>query len=489
MVRVKVPFGRLTADQLDKLGEVAVAHGSGVGHVTTRQDIQFHWVPLGHVPAVLAELAEVGLTTREAGGNVVRNVTACPEAGVNPFEPFDVTPYADALSAYFLRNPLCQNLPRKFKIAFSGCPEDCAMTVIHDLGFRARVREVDGRNVRGFRVYVGGGLGALPKSAKLLEDFVPVNGYLELAEAVIRVFDRAGNRKQRHRARIKFLVEDVGIEQFRKLVASEWRVVRQTRSGIPLPGIDEGAYLPRVLPSPVRDVGSPAEGYEDWLRTNVKPQKQPDYCMAYLTPPGGDLTARQFHELAEIARKFADSTVRTTPLQNLLLRWVHRESLLSLHANLVRIGLGHSGAMGIGNVVSCPGADTCNLAITASHALARVLAEELQKRKDLWLAEDLKDLTIKVSGCPNACGQHHVAAIGLYGGSKRVGGRAVPYYRLLVGGEVSEGAARFGKLVAEIPAKNVPAAVLRIIDLYRARRTENERFLDWVKREEGAKGA
>lgn len=486
MVRVKVRFGKLTADQMDRLGQIARVYANGIGHVTTRQDVQFHWIPLERVPSLLAEIADVGLTTREACGNTVRNVTLCPEAGVNPSEPFDVTPYADALSAYLLRNPVCQNLPRKFKIAFSGCPEDCAMTAIHDLGFIAQVREEGGKQTRGFRVYVGGGLGPIPKPARLLEEFVSVDEYMILTEAVLRIFDRMGDRRRRNRARLKFLIDDCGVEAFRKLVNSERRVVSQTRSGIPFPRVPEETHIPQRLPQPIRIIESPLEGYQDWLKTNVKPQKQHDYCMAYITLAAGDLTSKQFHEVAELSRKYADSTVRTTPVQNLLLRWVHRESLPSLHADLVRVGLASPGVNRIGNVVGCPGADTCNLAITTSHKLARVLIDEFEKRKDLLLADDLKGVTIKVSGCPNACGHHHIATIGLYGGARRAGERTVPYYHVLLGGEISEGKVNFGRFVAKIPAKNVPPAVFRIIDLYRSRRINGEAFLDWVKREDMA---
>ncbi len=248
MVRVKVPLGRLTADQLEALEAIAHGYARGLGHVTTRQDVQFHWVPLERIPDLLADLAVVGLTTREACGNTLRNVTACPEAGVHPQEPFDVTPYAQALSVHFLRNPLCQNLPRKFKVAFSGCPEDCAMTAIHDLGFLARVRELDGREVRGFEVYVGGGLGSAPKPAQLLRDFVPVEDYLNLTEAILRIFDRRGERERRHRARLKFLVGDLGIERFRALVTKELRLVRQTRPGARAAEVEaEEASPPRSL--------------------------------------------------------------------------------------------------------------------------------------------------------------------------------------------------------------------------------------------------
>lgn len=482
MVRVKVPYGLLRADQLERLARVSRDYSNGAIHVTTRQDVQVYWIPLGRIPSFLADLAEVGLTTREASGNTVRNVIACPEAGVSATESFDVTPYAHALSAYFLRNPVCQDLPRKFKIAFSGCAEDCTMTAIHDLGFLARLREENGREARGFRVLVGGGLGPLPRAAQVLVDFAPAEDYLPLAEAVIRVFDRRGNRAQRHRARLKFLLEDLGIEAFRQLVLQEARVVRQTRPGsmlLDVPAVE----LPVRVPAPVREVERPLPGFDTWFRTNAKEQKQPGHHVAYVALPSGDLTADQLEGIARLARKYSDGTLRTTPGQNLLLRWIPTASLPSLHADLVRLNLGGAGANGLGNVLACPGAETCALAVTKSHRLARVLSETLRATPDLAAAEDFGGVRIRVSGCPNACGQHHVAPIGLYGGSRRLDGRSIPTYRLLVGGEVAPGGIRFARVVGEVPAKRAPEAVVRLLDLYRSRREGGERFQDWVWRE------
>lgn len=482
MVRVKIPHGLLRADQLERLAHVAREYCDGKAHVTTRQDVQLYYVPLERIPFLLSDLAEIGLTTREACGNTVRNVTACPEAGVDPTEPFDVTPYAETLARHFLRNPVCQNLPRKFKVAFSGCAEDCAMTAIHDLAFLARMRPADGQEARGFQVLVGGGLGPTPKAAKVLSEFVPADDYLVVAEAVLRVYDRRGNRGQRQKARIKFLVEDLGIEAFREAVLREATVVRQTRPGsAPVPPATD-AGVPE-LPPAVPDDAAPRPGFVKWARANTKPQKQPGFRIVHITLPSGDLTAEQFEDVARLARKYSDGTVRTTAGQNFLLRWAREESLASLHADLLDVGLGAAGANGLANVLACPGADTCNLAVTKSHRLSKYLGDALRAIGETGLADDLADVRIRVSGCPNACGQHHVAPIGLFGSARSIGDRSVPMYKLLLGGDLWPGGVRFGKIVAEVPAKRVPEAVRRVLGLYRARRHTGERFANWTHRE------
>jgi sulfite reductase beta subunit-like hemoprotein len=491
MIRVKIPFGELRSEQLEAMAHCAESYGHGISHVTTRQCVQFHWVPLDSVPQLLADLADKGLTTREACGNTVRNVTACPESGFHSREPFDVNPYAAQFKDFFLRNVANQNLPRKFKVAFSGCPEDCAKTAMHDLGFRAALREEDDgtrpgakRFRKGFKVYVGGGLGATPKSAKLLAEFLPAEELLTASLAVIRIYDRLGNRKQRHKARIKFLVEDLGIEEFRKLWESEFKVVRATTSGAPLPELGPEEPAPPRLPRPRPLEGAPAPGYQRWFTTNAKGQKQEGYYLAFVNLPAGDMDPKEARAIARLAREYGAGIVRTTIVQNVVIPWVPAASLPALHKELDKIGLGAAGVNGIGNVVGCPGADTCNLALTKSHTLARVLVDRLKEREDLVYADDLKDITIKVSGCPNSCGQHHIADIGFYGGSKTVNGKNVPYYQMLLGGAIGEGEVKFGKVVAKIPAKRVPEAIERVLALYRERRRESESFTEWVHREE-----
>ena len=503
MLRVKLPAGVLDAAQCERLGEIVDRFGRGMGHLTTRQDIELHWVALEQVPEVLRLLAEVGLTTREACGNVVRNITACPLAGVCTSEVFDVTPYAAAVARHLLRNPICQTLPRKFKIAFSGCATDCVATGIHDVGAVAVVQEEAGIRHLGFRVYVGGGLGPLPRAAQLLEPFTPAEQLILTIESIVRVFDRLGNRENLARARLKFLVAEVGIDAVRQAVLRERRMLWSAWSGEPpqpvappgAPGAAEGLRTeagprpggPGGAPSGAGLPGSPGPRrvpltFGPWHRTNVRPQRQPGYRAVYVTVPGGDLSGRQLRALAELLRRVPGLELRTEIGQNLVLRWVPEAWLPSVYVALAEMGLGEPGAHSIADVVSCPGADTCNLAITYAHRLALELGRRLAERPDLARADDLQGVNIKVSGCTNACGQHHLATIGLYGGVRKVGTRQVPSYELLLGGEVRDGSVTFAQPVMRLPARRVPDAVFRLIEQYRAERLDGESFLAWVRR-------
>ncbi len=497
LIRVKIPGGLLDSLQLKKFGEVAKLFSTDIGHVTTRQDMEFPWVPLESVPEVLSSIAEVGLNSREACGNTVRNVTVCPLAGVSDEEAFDVTPYAKAVANYFVRNPLSQNLPRKVKISFEGCTTDHVATAIHDIGALATLKEINGKAMRGFRIYVGGGLSTMPTAATPLEEFTAAEQLLPTFEAIIRIFDRLGNRDNAARARIKFLIQKVGFENFRNLVLREKAIVWSTRGGDRLwdfPEVDaeteddiasnehraSADSDPEVADTTAARISD--RGFDDWIRTNVNRQKQPGYYYAYITLPAGDVTSDQFLSLAEIARKFSRGKMRTTRTQNLVLRWVREVALYQLYKELKAIGLGESGANRLVNVVGCPGADTCNLAITHSHRLALELFRQFSKRQDLVLAEDLKDVTIHISGCPNSCGQHHIASIGFYGSASRVNGKQAPYYTMLLGGEISLGSVTFGQVVAKVPAKRVPEAIIRLIDTYRTERNNGETFMQWVRR-------
>ena len=500
LIRVKIPGGLLDSLQLKKFGEVARLFSSGMGHVTTRQDMEFPWVPLESVPEVLSYIADVGLNSREACGNTVRNVTVCPLAGVSDEEAFDVTPYAKAVANYFVRNPLSQNLPRKVKISFEGCSTtDHVATAIHDIGALATIKENNGKATRGFRIYVGGGLSTMPTEAALLEEFTPASQLLPTFEAIVRIFDRLGNRDNAARARIKFLIQKVGFENFRQLVLKERTIVWSTRAGDRLWDIQEvdtegekdtGSNEDRTLPkSDTTEVAANIvvartsdQGFDAWIRTNVHSQRQPGYSYAYVTLPAGDITSDQFLSLAEIARRYSGGKLRTTRTQNLVLRWVNEDVIYQLYSELRSIGLGQPGANRLVNVVGCPGADTCNLAITHSHRLALELFRQFSKRQDLVLAEDLKDVTIHVSGCPNSCGQHHIAPIGFYGSASRVNGKQAPYYTMLLGGEISLGSVTFGQVVAKVPAKRVPDAIIRLIDTYRTERNNGETFMQWIRR-------
>jgi sulfite reductase beta subunit-like hemoprotein len=495
MVRSKLPQGLVTADQLEALAEVAERHSRGFGHVTTRQNLQLHFVTGRGVEAALARLAEAGITSRDACGNTVRNVTACPLGGVSPTELFDTTPYGEALTRHYLGHPLSGALPRKFKVAFEGCAEDHAAAAIHDIGFLARRR--DGR--RGFEIRVGGGTATYAVSARVLLDFVPAGEILGVAEAVVRVFHRLGERKNRNQARLKWLVKRLGWEGFCAEVAAELDRVRA--EGIPPlpfdperppaegpPADDERtpAPAPEVLAARVRaqrphgpgihPAAAPSEvtpaATAAWTRTNVRPQRQAGFAVVTVTVPLGDLSSAQLVALAALSRAYADGTVRFTREQDVLLRWVRAGDLPALHARLAAAGLGLGGAGTPADVVSCPGAESCRLAVTHSRGLGRELEAVLRGRPAL--AEQLGDADIKMSGCPNGCGQHHLAAIGFQGSVRKVGDQAVPQYFVLLGGGVSADGARFGELAAKIPARRVGQALERLAALYQAKRAAGE---------------
>jgi sulfite reductase (NADPH) hemoprotein beta-component len=499
MLRVKVPQGVLSATQVEALAEVAVRFSRGFGHVTTRENLQFHFVKLADVEPAMRVLAAAGLTTREACGNAVRNITGCAYSGVSADEVFDPTPYAEAMTRHFLRHPLSASLPRKFKIAFEGCTEDHAFTAINDLGFRAVLRRgPDGQVTRGFRVAVGGGTATLTRSAALLVDFVPAAELLGVAEAVLRVFHRLGDRERRQQNRLKFLVRQLGWDRFRAEVDAELAAVRA--AGVPplpfpaeTPPAEEApagqrppppaleAIRARARATPLRGPGLAPDASPDrddeaafvaWRATNVRAARQPGFAVVTVTLPLGDVTADQLRILADLSRSYADGALRVTLTQDAVLRWVPEGELRGLFQRLAGAGLGKDGAGTIADVVSCPGAESCKLAVTASRGVASLLGERL--RAEPTLAAAARDLQIKVSGCPNGCGQHHIAGIGLQGSARKLGGRVVPQYFVMLGGGVDEAGARFGRLAAKIPARRIPEALERLVALYRARRQEGE---------------
>jgi sulfite reductase (NADPH) hemoprotein beta-component len=495
MVRVKIPQGVLDAEQLRALAEVAVYWSRGFGHVTTRQNVQFHFVRPRDVPQVLAHLGRAGLTTREACGNSVRNITACPYAGVAADEVFDVTPYARALTHYLLRHRLSASLPRKFKIAFEGCASrDHAATGIHDIGFRARLRGDGAEPTRGFQVVLAGGTSTWCNAATELFEFLPAVELLNVAEAVVRVFHTLGDREHRQRARMKFLLQKLGAEAFRATVLGSLAAVR-SEGGTPLPfdpeqppfetepragrtaapttaeaGARAAAAVvrgpgirPRLLPA--------GGGFGRWQASNVRAQRQPGFACVTVTLPLGDVTAGQLRLLADFATAYGDGTVRTTIRQNLVLRWVATSAVRELYERLAAAGLGQADADTAADVVSCPGAESCRLAVTHSRGLAELLTASLRARPDL--VDAASDLLVNISGCPNGCGQHHVAGIGFQGSLRKIGDRALPQYFVMVGGGVDAGV-RFGRLAAKVPARRVPAALERLIELYAARKEPGE---------------
>lgn len=485
MVRVKIPSGLLNATQLEMLAEISENHGHGLAHVTTRQAVQYHFVQLEDVPTIMRRLASVGLTTREACGNTVRNVTACSLSGVCPDEVFDVTPIARATTNAFLRHPLTQQLGRKFKIAFSGCADKpCGLAHMHDIGHIARTREVNGRTEYGFEVWVGGGLGAQPHPAKLYSEFVPAEDIILHQAGILSVFHKGGERKNRNKARLKFLVAKLGIEEFRRQVHEEIEVLRSDPYWFSRPlVVRRGEESPALPDGPPGDGGtSPA--FELWCSTNVVPQKQEGFCSVYITLPIGDINPKQLRAVASITRRFSGGNLRTTVEQNFLMRWVRRSDLWELYQALDEAGLSEPGAETMLDITACPGADTCILGITSSKSLALRLREMLSSNgpEPKALPEEFRDLSIKVSGCPNSCGQHHVANIGFFGSSQRVGSNVVPNYHLFLGGQKSENANSFGLATLKVPAKNIPATVEHLVGRYRDERSDGESFNEWAER-------
>lgn len=475
MQRIKIPFGGLNAAQLEVLAELAEEYSDGIAHITTRQDVQLHFIHIEDTPALMRRLAAVGITTREACGNTVRNVTACPLSGVCREEAFDVTPYAHDCAQFLLGHADTQDFGRKVKIAFSGCETNpCALVRIHDLGCVAQVR--DGR--RGFKVYVGGGLGTVPYQAKLFDEFLPVEELLPLAQAISRVFARLGEKKNRNTARLKFLVVKLGLEEFRRLVLEERAALpHDARWTTPAPIAEEtplrAAELLQIEPADA--------GFAAWRADNVYQQRQPGYVTATVALPLGDLTSDQLRGLAAIARKYVNETVRSTVEQNIVLRWVSEADLPAVYAELSSLGLNAAGAGTIVDITACPGTDTCKLGISSSRGLAGELRERLAEN-GAAADEAIRYLRIKVSGCFNSCGQHHIADLGFYGVSRNKGGFAAPHFQVVLGGQWSENAGAYGLAIGAVPSKRIPATVARITGRYVAEREPGEQFQAYIRR-------
>jgi sulfite reductase beta subunit-like hemoprotein len=484
MIRTKVPGGNLTAAQMDQLALIADEFAGGKGHLTTRQNIQYHFVPLLQVPPLLHRLADVRLTTREACYNTVRNVTACPLSGLLEDEVFDVHPYAQRVAFAFLHKELTDSLPRKFKIAFSGCKDDCMLGSIHDIGLRAALR--DGQ--RGFRMVVGGGLGPLPVEAQLLDEFVPVERLVNKCEAVIRVFGKYGNRKNKNMARLKFVVRERGFAWVKEQIEKEYQDIL-ANGGIPTPEVvPEGFGGFQSAPPPlgngdllpiVQTNGHANTEYERWLSTNIRRQKQAGYAMVTVKVPQGNLVGSQMRALASIARDAGDGLLRVAIDQNLVLAYIPLRQLPRVYAALEAIDLAEAGAEEIDDITTCPGAYSCNLALTKSMNLGAALAEEVHDHPDLLV----RKLKIKISGCPNSCGQHWIADFGFYGNARKINGKEVPYYQMLLGGGYDDaGMLRFGTAIQSIPARLAPEAVRRVLDHYVANRQKDETFRAYVLR-------
>ncbi|MFN8644226.1 MAG: nitrite/sulfite reductase [Candidatus Binatia bacterium] len=482
MERIKIPFGGLTPRQMEVLADLAEEYSDNICHVTTRQDFQLHYIHIDDTPDIMRRLAAVGITTREACGNSVRNVTGCPLAGVCRDEGFDISPYAQAMMRFMLGHPDTMEFGRKFKIAFSGCAQHaCGLLNMHDLGLLAVTRVENGVEQRGFRMYVGGGLGAVPHGAKVLEEFVTEAELLPISQAIARVFGRLGEKRNRARARIKFLVKNLGIDEFRRLVREERaKLPHDPRWTSYIPAVAAWAETP-LKSGAALNGGALPEGFAHWREHNVYQQRQAGYCVVTVVLPLGDLTADQMRALADIARAYVGDTVRTTVDQNMVLRWVREADLPALYRDLVAAKLGAPGAQTIVDVTACPGTDTCKLGISSSRGLAGELRERMIE-KGAALDAAVRGLKIKISGCFNSCGQHHVADLGFYGVSRQVAGYQVPHFQVVLGGQWEHNGGSYGLPIGAIPSKNIPKLVDRLGERFVRDRQGSETFQQFCQR-------
>jgi sulfite reductase beta subunit-like hemoprotein len=466
MLRVKLPMGRVSAEQLNVLAGIADDYSRGFGHVTTRQNVQFHFMAMRDAEAAMRRLDDVGITTREACGNSVRTVTACAISDISPDAVFDVRPWAEAVTRYFLGHRLAATLPRKFKIAFSGCTHDCAAGAINDIGLVAAVQG----GQQGFKVLAAGGLSTSPEAALTLHEFVPAGELARVSETILRLFDTLGNRDNKHRARLKYVRRKLGEAGFRAKYDEIYaEVVRD--------GVADLAPAAQVDPAPASPVVTEA-GREAspellaWRAGAIVAQKQAGWVFVHVRLVLGDATSTQMRALGDIATRFGNGTLTFTIDQNIVLPWVDARSVPALFAELSALDLARTGIHTARDVTSCPGAETCSLAVTAS----RSLADAVMTRLDAPDAVAVRDLgtTIKISGCPHSCGQHHIADLGWHGGAKTVDGVTVPVYQLHLGGGVDARGAKFGRQVVKIVARRVPDAVVSLLELYRSERAEGE---------------
>jgi sulfite reductase (ferredoxin) len=494
MVRVKIPYGSILPHQLEMMADIADTHSRGWGHITTRQNVQFHFVQLEQVPEVLRKLASVGMTTREACGDTVRTVQGCHLAGACPFEHIDISPWAEAATEHFIRNPLSQRLPRKFKINFSGCDTDCGQALFNDAGVIGVTRTLDdGTTEAGFRVFVAGGLGANPHPALALEEFTPREHLMPTLEAILRVFNNHGNRDNKIRARMKWLVDTMGWDELQARVLKERNLLVASATwpgGIPeivqKRGDAPAGRSATVEATPMGQgiaVAIRSGAYEAWEAANVVRGELKGTVSAYAWSKLGDVTSDQWRALAAIQRELG-ADVRLTNRQNLVYRGLTEAQLPVLFERLTAIGMAEPGAELVRDVVACPGADTCNLAVTQSRGLAAAIGEQLEEE---GLAT-VGGLRINISGCTNSCGQHHTADIGFYGAERRAHGTAAPGYQMLLGGYVGQERAEFGSRALRLPAKAAPAAAAAVVRRFNDERTAGESFRSWLDRSGGAKG-
>jgi sulfite reductase (ferredoxin) len=479
MIRIKLPYGKVSPAQLLRIAELSDEFASSNLHLTTRQDIQIHFVQLENSPKVWEELEKVGITLREACGNTVRNVTASAEAGIDPEEPFDVTPYAHAVFEYFLRNPICQEMGRKFKMAFSSKSTDSAFAFMHDLGFLPVVRNSKNGPVRGFKVLVGGGLGAQPFLAQKAFDFLETEKLIPFISAVLRVFDRHGERQKRHKARLKYLIQAIGLEAFMALVEKESNSVKD----LVFP-IDLSAYPTEQTPAPkaiTKETPTDAIAFDRWKQSNVFAQKQEGFYGVYVRQFLGDLSSKDARVFADIVNRFASDDIRITVNQGWLLKYVTEDALAGLFNALSTIGLAKPGFDSTADITACPGTDTCNLGIASSTGLSEALENMMEEEfPDIVFNKNIK---IKISGCMNACGQHTIGNIGFHGMSIKNGERVMPAMQVMLGGGVEpDGSGSLADKVIKLPTRRCTEAVRMLLHQYEEHGMEGEYFNQWYRR-------
>ncbi len=480
MVRIKIPAGQIYPHQLEKIAELSEMYSIGSAHLSTRENVQLHWVVLEDVSEIMHGLADVGLTSREACGNTVRNVMCSPLSGVCNDEEFDTTPYALATARFLLRNPLNQALPRKFKFNFSCC-EKHGMTRIVDVGLIPQVRELDGKKERGFKIFLGGGLGNKSFVGHQLEDFTPEEDILYTSIAVLQIFDRMGDRQNMARNRMRYLVDEMGWDKFKNLILKQRAVVRTTQSVIIKLNINQ---KPNEIKRPISvssENGSIPDGYARWLKTTTYKQKQEEYRAVFVTLESGDITANQLRAMAEITKDFsAEGFARNGFSQDIILRYVHESDLPKLYSRLLESGLANSGSLTMASPVGCSGTTSCNLALTNSHRLAKEIQRKFLELK-LDEDDDLRDATIKISGCPNSCGQHEIATIGFFGGGARVGNDMYPNYSMSLGGRFDD-KSMLGVTCMRVPVKRTIPVILKIIELYKKNKQSDDTLSRWIDR-------
>jgi sulfite reductase (ferredoxin) len=481
MVRIKLPYGKMTLAQWKRISDVSDEYSTGNLHLTTRQDIQIHFVSLDRTPEMWAELDKDDITIREACGNTVRNITASDTAGIDPEEPFDITPYAHAMFEYFLRKPVCQEMGRKFKIAFSNSEKDTALTFMHDLGVIPRVKIIDGKEVRGFKTLIGGGLGAQPHLAVTTHEFLKEDLLIPYLESVLRVFDRHGERNSRHKARIKFLIAKIGIDAFNELVAEEQLALTHQTYKIDVSG--EWSVESKQSNSQFTTDNSQIDPfkYELWKSTNVFKQKQEGYYAVYIKVPNGNISSDTSRRLIEKLKDVIADDVRVTINQGLQFRFIKPENLEYVYSVLSEEGLAAAGFGSVADVTSCPGTDTCNLGISNSTGIALALGEVIEEEFPEYLYN--KEIAIKISGCMNSCGQHGMASIGFHGSSLKAKGQVLPALQVLVGGGVlGSGEGRIADKVLKVPSKRGPDVVRTILNDYKSNAQADETFLNYSHR-------